>query len=868
MKLILATDSEFIPMIDNPTQPLSLTIEDGQGNIRFYIHPNASEDVLKHAKKIGDKIFKHDFAILDFLEDVYQFKVEKVEDGKKLKNYKSIEILLFFSFKDIEFLFKNREDYINLVLSKLSRTRRISVQNIVETNDGAFCSESIGIPYTITMPDERNKGKNRKFKLSIQIADISAMQGGDSLKNYASNVGILMSSKDNYTPEQKKRMDLQYVTDSSRFKDYAMGDTPLIEIRQKTFDFYNHIAELIGIETRPKGWGMSTGKIVATMLNDWLCKQLKISSEELYHINSLAGSEGITAISKVIKNKSLVYGGMVDGGRTVKERFIDYLIGDLIDIDISGCYGNGLKNQLYAVGFPSIESEEILLKDWLKKYDKELIPGLWYARISWENAPFKQDLLISKTEQAFSSWNWVIHGYDNDGFAIDDDDKKVYDASMCLTTKSIHYASLNHDLLQTLKKVASKQEWGWLRDNAVINCSFIYKKSLEVETPTQLMLEGASLSDKTEIMVKSSKNWLRVDLNNLVSILLKERKLHAKGTPLNVFLKLIINTMYGCIASEFFSIKNACVSNVIVGNNITARARCLAWCMAKGFHSAMSITDGGVFDINNVLFYRKKSLNLLEGLHRNILTGINRLKFVDKKHLLGCIVDFNSPNFFNDMVSKFGDESVLKSKIVYEIEHKEVYDKRTDLQIIEDVKKRYVLDIIDKKSWEHLANIFDIDIFNLKQFSFESKDIYTKLIIHSKVDYYLEKSTGQYTIAFRGMTKVWDEIKQKKIVNPEAIKLFEAIENDTPYKTELETSELLSLSEYKNAIKRDSNYPLLPHDSISKKKVFYSHTPRGCRVENLNDLKRLDKRYKQAKKTKDELIVKDSKEWGSRLSDS
>ncbi|MFM6400719.1 hypothetical protein, partial [Planktothrix sp.] len=339
----------------------------------------------------------------------------------------------------------------------------------------------------------------------------------------------------------------------------------MIEIKKKTTEFYNHIAELIGIEKRDN-WGMSTGKIVASILNDWLCKKLNITSEELYKIHSLAGSEGITNISKLLKSRDLLYGGMVDGGRAVKERIPIKYYGTLIDIDIDGCYGNGLKNQKYAIGRPSIQSEPMLLKDWLKKHDKELIPGLWYARISWEKAPFKQDILISKTDEKFSTWTWVIDGFDPNGFEIEDDDKKVYDASMALTTNSVHYASLNHDLLQAIKCVASNKEWSWLLNNAVINCSLIYKKSDKVNRPTAKMLEGVKLSKDSDILLESSSNWIEVDLKELVTILLSERKKHRKKSPMNTFLKLIINTIYGCIASEFFSIEGSCVSSVVVGN--------------------------------------------------------------------------------------------------------------------------------------------------------------------------------------------------------------------------------------------------------------------------------------------------------------
>jgi hypothetical protein len=335
-------------------------------------------------------------------------------------------------------------------------------------------------------------------------------------------------------------------------------------------------------------------------------------------------------------------------------------------------------------------------------------------------------------------------------------------------------------------------------------------------------------------------------LRELATILLKERKLHLKGTPMNVFLKLIINTIYGCIASEFFSVENACVSSVIVGNNITARARCLAWCMSKGFHSAMSITDGGVFDVNNVLVYKKKSLNLLEGLHRDILTENDRRKFCYKHPLMGFELDFNKPECYKLMLEKMG--------IVPDSDN--------------DKNKKTCLNIIDKKGWEHLASIFDIDIFKFNQFEFETKEVYTKLIIHSKVDYFLEKpNDGGFTIAFRGMAKVWDNVKNKKVINPVALDLFKAIENDTPIKVEIDTTELLSLSDYQIKKRSDTDYPLLPHDSVSCKKVFYSHSPRGCRVSSLTELNRLNKRYDVSKKSENPVEVSKVKKWGEKLSD-
>ena len=42
-------------------------------------------------------------------------------------------------------------------------------------------------------------------------------------------------------------------------------------------------------------------------------------------------------------------------------------------------------------------------------------------------------------------------------------------------------------------------------------------------------------------------------------------------------------------------------SNIVVGNNLTARARVAIWYVEKGLHCIQTITDGGVFDINRVV---------------------------------------------------------------------------------------------------------------------------------------------------------------------------------------------------------------------------------------------------------------------------
>ncbi|OKH31036.1 hypothetical protein NIES2101_41855 [Calothrix sp. HK-06] len=813
----------------------------------FFIHPGASPEVLAVANTVGHKVFLAPIAFIDYLG------LEWKKDTSRLKTYQSFDVHIFFSFKDIEFLFKYEEDYRKF-LKSLSRTRRISSKRLVTTDKGSFFLESVSTDYLVKIKD--NEGKNRWSRLTIQITDICAMQGNASLERYALNVGVNMFTKKIYNREQKQQMELMYIQNPYEFENYALGDTPLVDIKEATINYYGKVAELVGLEPRAveNFYGLSTGKIVGSLLHEWVTKQLRLPIKEkedfLYNINYLAGSEGFTNFSKILKSKSLIYLAMVDGGRAVRERVHDCYVGNLIDIDIASCYGSGLKNQVYAVGVPTITNEPINLRYWLRKYKNQLIPGLWYARISWKNSPFKQDLLISKIRETFETWKFVINGYDNEGFEIEDDNKKVYDSSMALTTNSVYQAALNHDLLQVLQYYSSSQEWGWILDNAIIDSSAIYQKKHEQNEVCSQMREGLKLDAATDNLITGTKRWVRVDLSPLMEILINARKevqqQYGKKSGLDVFLKLIINTIYGVIASEFFSAFRACVSNVVVGNNITARARTLAWCMAKGFHSAMSITDGGVFDANYVLEYQSKSLNIFEQIHRDIFQKPSDKKYVVfQKTLLGGRDTLTSQMYLDHIIKPIDvtEENIQKIGIRNFPKWDYLWDG-----YLERVRngEKIEIRIFDIIAWEHLKETFPkLDIFKYNQFSFETKDWYKKLTLHSKVNYRLEKPTGDSVIALRGMPKLKDN-DGNTIDRPEAHILFNAIESELPIAVTVKDDKLLSLADW---IAHERKHELLPHDTLTGEKVFYSITPLGNRFDNVDNYKKMLKKYQEAKNT-------------------
>jgi hypothetical protein len=89
-------------------------------------------------------------------------------------------------------------------------------------------------------------------------------------------------------------------------------------------------------------------------------------------------------------------------------------------------------------------------------------------------------------------------------------------------------------------------------------------------------------------------------INKLQEI--RERYPKDHTTKMNQFIKLMGNTIYGDIVSPYFNI-----GNTIVGNNITARARSMAWYMEKSFNGYQTIAQGCCFNLNNVVKGDKKT---------------------------------------------------------------------------------------------------------------------------------------------------------------------------------------------------------------------------------------------------------------------
>lgn len=790
--LTLAVDTEYQTERWGETTPISVQLGSPIRQPQFFLHPNTplSQKERKH------DTFASPFAPLDY----FGYDWEYTDKDTTLCGTVRLETYFFFSMKDLEFLFADKSVFKEHVLPYLERKRRIT------------STKELKLPYGVYL------GKDL-YGVSLIPKDISAMVGRKSLAEYATLAKVAMGSKDTYTKQEKGHMLQQYKNDPERFEAYAMGDIVLFEIFKGINCGLNDVAKFLELQQKePEDVrGLSMGKIVALFLSEWMAKKLNYKQDNLYKLTGLAGTSGITHYSKITQDKNLVYLSMVDGGRAVKEATKSVMCGALHDIDISGCYGNGLVNQDFAVGNPKVFGETISLSEFMKpKIQRQLSPGLWYARISWHNAPFEQDILLSKTEESFSCWENAISKEGEDGEG--EDGEKVYDASMVMATKSVHQAALTHDLLQALQKATNRTEWTWLLKNAKIVTYMAYYKKDEKSEITKAMVNKAPKAKPgaNGAMVVGSHDWVRVPLKDFIAPLLKERgrlkKEFGKKSPEEVMYKLIINATYGVIASSFFSEIGTGISNVIVGNNITARARALAWYMSKGLGLAMTVTDGGVGDINEAYNYihKRTSLNNYFLIRQGMTYTGNYDYFAKKVRLMG----------------EYWDESYLLNK-----------------QAKDDVAAR---------AWQHLKEQFTgVDIFDQDQFSFEIKDFYSELVLHSKVDYRLKHlgDEDKYTYSLRGLDKKNDINGQ----SPDAVKftLFEAVKANEPVVYRWETDAMYSPSDYKTGKYKDKwreGHELMPHDNITLARSFLSLSPHGRTYDSVSQFKSFKKEYDLARK--------------------
>ncbi len=491
---------------------------------------------------------------------------------------------------------------------------------------------------------------NFLYRVKITVIDTFALHGVASYKDLCECTNVNLKYKDTLNSDELENMDLTYFNSPQRYDNYALGDLEVYSILVNNAQLFRKVWQALDINPYYRHPKLTIGATVADIFRAKIYDLFNIHPEDLNAQKELLELLCFKSSASYLKyqvRSTACLNAKVIGGRCRNNRpNIAKLDGAIADLDIFGAYGEGQRNQIYPLGNPIIEdylaysklNKYLTLRQWLKhrKWNTkkcELVPGLWQAIVTSKNLlKIPQDFLVS----------WFDFRYEEIAFMPTDCD--TYECEIkpkTGITKIFNHEVLNsiitHDFLDWLFHVCSPLQRNELLDNLYVITAVYYPAYARVNSPQELLKltqshKGKNVTiskkrrqNKSARVIKTSEEpcyWYPISLDDLIiDDLLAWRKMYpkkeddGKKNPMNTLFKLCINTLYGDFVSPYFDI-----SNVVVGNNITARCRAMTWYTEKGLHGILSVTDGSPFDLNNVVYpstnKRRVTANNVINLHR------------------------------------------------------------------------------------------------------------------------------------------------------------------------------------------------------------------------------------------------------------
>lgn len=746
----LLDDKEKFKCTNLTVQLRAITEEKGV----VYAHPENPQP--RH------RVFKHDVALLDYLEQQgYKVRMSRLNKPDVDMPIFQFDIYAFFAIAEVLRLFRGGyRDDVGLLITNPSNS---GIEQGRRLRTYTQCSNQYF--NWVEMPNWCLTINERKFRVRLSIYDTCAVHGNANYASFCSNSGVELKYKDNFSNAEKAHMDVMYLKRPDDFDNYALGDLYNYTALLGNMENFKLIYESLKLEKYFQPPKLTIGSTVSKIIEASIKNLFDVPVDDKDVISRYCKYASADWLKRKTSSTACL-NAKVDGGRCRNNRPIDTFVkGVLCDIDISGCYGEGLRVQTYPLGIPVVidypikseRNEYQTLRKFLKKYGKELVPGLWQARVSLKDSyelKYKQDYLVSwfppkdiskmptDTEFEYKEQWWEV---DNVG------DIKIL-------TNEVNNAVITHDFIQWLENIASERQRKELLDNLIVKTAMYYPASERVDSIEQLIEKHQNHKGKNTTEARKYRRttrkisiehechaWYGINLGDMfVNNLLLERKKYPKKTPLNNLYKLCINTVYGDMVSPFFK-----VGNVVVGNNITARARTLAWCMEKGLHGWQSITDGCVFDVNRVL-YPSSDRKINGAMTVNLYTETNF-----NHHKLSSL----------NLINNLEKQNINKIKI-YNLEE----TNKPGLIISDNHNKPVKLNHEDSISWlnekamKHLRYLFpNLDILHqsttdvygnerIGQFEFEAKGIFDTGTFHGSANYSLAYN-GDLKIAMRSYSK-------------------------------------------------------------------------------------------------------------------
>lgn len=463
------------------------------------------------------------------------------------------------------------------------------------------------------------------YRLALSVIDTSGM--ATSLANlYAAGQLEGVEDKELFTRggegSEISRMHEMYVERPKDFEDYSLNDLYIYEAMKGINKVYQSQRRDLGLDLyrdkegdNPHLVGLTTGKHVANVITD----RIRARYSKLFPLINLGGEvyaapqdkplviADSSFYSKMTNPKTSIL-AKTNGGRCGNNKpTTPTAKGALCDIDIAGAYGDGMRQQVYAIGRPRVRDlHNVSLAYFLKNYKHLLVDGNWMARFDAHELKYEQDF--------FPSWIGEHRPEDGDVFNLEEffdvrrGDVKVFQ-------NQIVNGLLTSDGVDWIMGCSQNQRGELMKKIKVVSFAGHFKDD-EYSSEDELLeaLEAHQLEAQKDVVFYNERSitgdefygWIGVKLSDLCidAFMIGRQKARKKFGRVNgkksaeeESWKLLTNTTYGVMASSFFPI-----GSVIAANNVTARCRAFIWYNEKGLNCYHSITDGGVFDLNKVVY--------------------------------------------------------------------------------------------------------------------------------------------------------------------------------------------------------------------------------------------------------------------------
>lgn len=585
-------------------------------------------------RPIRHPIAKHPFIVGDYLESYgHKVFIEQVEQDFHQREVKPPMLLVVlyahFALADIGMVIPDG-DFKEHLAKKFAR-KQISMNRRVTCG----MSGRVKMPWLITID-------GHEYQIALKVVDTGAIHGIASYKDFCANSGVTLDSKD-LMKDWITKMDQAYFEVPEDFDDYALGDLMVYEALKGNANGMKSIWNDMGVGDYFEDPRLSIGASVSRIYE---AKNLQLFNVPHHEVISRGFKrevffEPITGkstayffSSKVTSNAYLL--AKCDGGRCASNApTITTIRGNIVDIDIAGCYASSMSKQdmpygvpvVYATPYPkSGRDKGVPLREVLRAYEDELVDGLWGMRVRALNLDYDLDLMPSW----FDMKRTIIKRTDSDSVGGEVD---ITSGVTKMFTREVINGMLTSDVLEVLRLLNPRQANDFFDKCEVLAFAF-YPKSREVtvdDFAASIQDQGKKYKSRSKVLkgfeeiTQEKADWCRVNLGEFFSDQLKaKRKMHKGGTPANAQYKLIANTLYGVQVSRFFP-----CSNVIVANNITARVRAAMFMFEKSLNLVGSITDGQAFDLNNVLYRARGKYLKTEALTRIYCQNRRELQRID-----------------------------------------------------------------------------------------------------------------------------------------------------------------------------------------------------------------------------------------------